>query len=300
MDNFCPLSRNAGFLMVIFLVSVFAIAGMNEIQAQRIPQEADLEPPLADLYPLEGEVVWLQGAIKRGNPAPYRNPDSPLAAYEQGILDETGQLWVVLDTPKGREIRYNPDLRGKMVKLLGWIYPDSRIFEVKEWQMGKHKVRIQEGYEAPPRVPFNPEQAETIESIPPVSLKPIDESLLNQDLWMQGEGLDIHSRNGKQPQDVGVSSESESIQKLLDDLNKGLNRVPQPATASGGLKSATGQILPVPADKAHLFPQAVPQPTPGRTLAPPLTNEQGQPLTRPEEFDAILQKELIQQIVPQK
>lgn len=284
----------------MLMVSGFAFACLTGAWAQRVPQESDLEPPLSDLYPLEGEVVWLQGAIQRGNPAPYRNPDTPLAAYEQGILDETGQIWVVLDTPRGREIRYNPDLRGKMVKLLGWIYPKSHLFEVKDWQIGKHKVRIQEEYEAPPKLPFKPEQAETIEAIPPISLKRIDEGLLNQDLWMQGEGLDVHSGNGAQLKDASATIETESIQKLLDDLNKGLNRLPGAATAPATLKSASGDLWSVPSGSVNPIQKVLPLPTPSRTLAPPLTNEQGQPLTRPEEFDAILQKELIQQIAPQK
>ena len=81
------------------------------------PTARDLEPPVQDLETLKGEIVWLQAVLLRGDPTPYRDPRMPLAAYEQGILDEEGKMWTILDTPKGRELRYNPDLRGQRIEV---------------------------------------------------------------------------------------------------------------------------------------------------------------------------------------
>lgn len=295
------LFRGICLLLLAFLLALPA-------PGQRPASSNDLQFPEQDLDAMEGEIVWLQGAILRGSPQKYRNPQGPLAAYEQGILDENGTLWTFLDTPEGRELRYNPDLRGKKMKIRGWFYPQSKIIEVKEWQAGKHKVRINEEYEPPEKLPFDPVHAETIESIPPIPLQPIEDSILKGDLWLQGEGYDLGLHSGGKIGAASPSLDTLQLKKLLDDLDKELGRRGiHPTTQE--VQSSPSPALPVvpfikPATSESLNPIVVPSPTevtvPKPPPGPPLLDEEGHPVTRPEDFDEALHRELIQQIVPQK
>ena len=293
--------------MMIFLL-LLSLSLVSPAPAQRPATSNDLKFPEQEIETMEGEIVWLQGAILGGNPQQYRNPQGPLAAYEQGILDENGALWTVLDTPEGRELRYNPDLRGKKMKIRGWFHPQSRIIEVKEWQAGKHKVRINEDYEPPERLPFDPVHAETIESIPPIPLQPIEENILKGDLWLQGEGYDLGLHSGGKLGPDSPTVDSLQLKKLLDELDKELGRrgIP-PATKE--IQTPPSRVLPMapivkPATGNSMIPIMVPSPTevtvPKPPPGPPLLDEEGHPVTRPEDFDEALHRELIQQIVPQK
>jgi hypothetical protein len=293
----------------ILLVAILSAAFLPASSAQRPPGSQDFKPPAQDLKDLEGEVVWLQGAILHGSPAPYRNPAGPLAAYEQGLLDEEGQLWTLLDTPRGRELRYNPDLRGKRIKVKGWLYPKSHIIEVQEWKSGKHKVRADEGYEAPERLPFNPLHAETIETIPPIQIETLDSSILKDDLWKMGEGYDLGIQLEGSSSPSSSLPETSQLKQMLDDLEQKAGeamrgKMNPPAQESGtNLQSATGTSIHSPEEprKATLPPPSQPpKESIKRPPSPPVLNEQGKPLTRPDEFDSALQKELIDQIAPQK
>jgi hypothetical protein len=280
--------------------------------AQRIPTEEDLQLPDQDLQEIQGEVVWLQGAIYRGSPQPYRDTGQPLAAYEQGILDETGQLWTILDTPKGRELRYNPDLRGKRINIKGWLHSRSRILDIKDWKTGKHQVRADEEYEPPPKLPFDPFKAETIESIPPIPLKQVDDEEISQDLWLMEEGYDLGvKRSPAKIKSGSPTAESKEIKRLLDTLDQNLKKQLLPPT-NETLKGSSPIAIPGATPTLNL-PSAIQEepalPSTGRKIGEvvlpppppaPLTDDQGQPLTNPEDFDKILQKELIQQIAPKK
>ncbi len=297
--------------MKIFIL-LFSLLLASSAPAQRAATSDDLQFPEQDVDIMEGEIVWLQGAILHGSPQPYRNPQGPLAAYEQGILNESGELWTFLDTPKGRELRYNPDLRGQRLKVRGWLHRQSKIIEVKEWRSGKHKVRNDDVYEPPPKLPFDPTKAETIESLPPLPLQPLEDSLLQGDLWLQGEGYDLGLQAPGKVGSASPSAESVQLKKLLDELDKELGKrgipqasaevkTPPPVTpkvapkAAPPVKSATGEAPAHPKMKTQSEP-AAPKPPPG----PPLIDEEGHPVTRPEDFDEALRRELIQEISPQK
>lgn len=299
--------------MKIYLALLFLLL-VSPALAQRTPDSDDLQFPEQDTEILEGEVVWLQGAILRGNPQAYRNPEGPLAAYEQGILDASGQLWTILDTPEGREMRYNPDLRGKRLKVRGWLHPQSKIVEVKEWRVGKHKVRVDEDYEPPKKLPFDPTKAETIESLPPLPLRQIEPKTLDEDLWMQGEGYDLGLKSGSKVGSASPTAQSMQLKKLLDELDKELGKRGIPAATpevtapssrspepSAPVKQATGESRISPQAPAHSNrPPRMEPPAPKRPPGPPLTDEEGNPVTRPEDFDEALRRELIQEITPKK
>lgn len=269
------------------------------VVAQRTPTSSDLKPPIEDLSEIEGEIVWLQGAILRGSPAPYRNPSGPLAAYEQGLLDDEGQLWTMLDNPEGRELRYNPDLRGKKVKIRGWFHAKSYILEVYQWFVGNHPVRADAGFEPPEKKPFNPSMAELIETIPPIPLEPIPGMVLKDDLWLLEEGLDLGIRQSGPPAPTAPTEEAERLKRLIEDIDAG----PEPLSDPSAIPEEPPLSMPAPRPEPQGFtpdvPVAPPPPRPTPVPAPPLLNDQGQPLTTPDEFDEALQRELIQQIKPE-
>lgn len=279
-------------------------------QPPRTPSAQDFAFPKQDTEEKEGEVVWLQGAILRGNPAPYRNPKEPLAAYENGLLDDQGELWTFLDTPKGRELRYNPDLRGKRVYVDGWIYAKSHILEVESWRVGKHKVRTIEEFEPPEKLPFDPNRAETIESIPPIPLQKIDDGSLLQDLWLLEEGYDTGIRENRAVGSATETNRAGGIDRLLDNLEKSLKlkssgsqagAAPQPPTQSAPESMENEKSAPSPSTGPPKEPSVEPgEQGPG---TPPTTqgaSPRQAPVSSPEEFDAVLQKELIDQISPGK
>ncbi len=285
-----------------WVLATLILANLAASQAQppRTPGAKDFAFPKQDLEETEGEVVWLQGAILRGNPAPYRNPREPLAAYENGLLDDQGELWTFLDTPKGRELRYSPDLRGKRVYVDGWIHPKSRLLEVESWRVGKHKVRTQEEFEPPEKLPFNPNRAETIESIPPIPLLKVEENSLLQDLWLLEEGYDTGIRANSGGGATSGTNPSDGIDRFLDDLQKNLN---PKSGGSANNQEPQPESTPTAAPPQTEKPTEVPPPkplseAPNETSAPPGPAPKGEPVNSPEEFDAALQKELIEQISP--
>lgn len=181
------------FGLALLAAASFLPAGWGQTSTSGYtPSEGDFEFPIQDLRELKGEIIWLQGGLKRGDVTPYRNPLVPLASYEQGLLDAEGNLWTFLDNPKGRELRYNKLLRGKSVAVKGWLYDRTQIVEVYSWSDAQsHPVRSDTGYPEPIKVPFNPYVAETIEPIPPVTPEFPADDLLGEDMWKIREGLEL-------------------------------------------------------------------------------------------------------------
>ena len=186
------------------------------------PTDQDFEFPLQDLDEIKGEIIWLQGGLKRGDPSPYQNPLVPLATYEQGLLDRDGKLWTFLDTPKGRELRYNKQLRGKVVVVKGWLYDKSQIIEVYSWKDSQsHPVRLDVEFPNPLRVPFEPEKAETIEPIPPVSPEVPGKDLIGEDMWKKREGLDLLHSEFDSPIPLPTpSQEGDRLRQFIQESQK--------------------------------------------------------------------------------
>ncbi len=185
------------------------------------PSDLDFELPLQDLDELEGEIIWLQGGLKRGDPSPYRNPRVPLAAYEQGLLDRDGSLWTFLDNPKGRELRYNKKLRGKGVSIKGWLYDKTQIIEVYSWEDSQsHPVRPDAAYPEPFKVPFQSEVAATIEPIPPVTPEIPGKEMIGEDMWKQKEGLELMDGQPEQALPLLESGENGDLLKRFLEANE--------------------------------------------------------------------------------
>ncbi|MCB9783960.1 MAG: hypothetical protein H6751_13425 [Candidatus Omnitrophica bacterium] len=187
------------------------------------PSAQDFEFPLQDLDEIKGEIIWLQGGLKRGDPTPYQNPLVPLAAYEQGLLDRDGNLWTFLDNPKGRELRYNKQLRGKEVTVKGWLYDKTQIVEVYSWRDSQaHPVRLDMEYPEPVKVPFEPDKAETIEPIPPVNPEVPGKGMIGEDMWKQKEGLDlIEGKEVAPPSLPDSGQEADLLKRFLDETGSG-------------------------------------------------------------------------------
>jgi hypothetical protein len=258
--------------------------------------EEDLKFPLKDLEEIPGEVVWIQGAVLRGDPRVYRNPHGPVAAYEQGLLDEEGMVWTFLDTPHGRELRYNPELRGQQVEIRGWAYPQTRIIEVHSWQdSNRHPVRVREDFPEPEKIPFDPTKAERIETIRPAAPSKISPDLLDRGMWEIQEGMRIDTTGEALPTPIPLSPGAEELNRLLEEDPPADREPPDqepPNVAPQPLPEALPPSLP---GQTNVTP---PPPPPGRGLPPSpqprILNPEGQPLASPEEFDAALQKALLE------
>lgn len=288
--------------VLVLLLSAASNLWAEPISTGTPPTARDLEPPRQDLETLEGEVVWLQAALLRGDPTPYRDPRMPLAAYEQGILDEEGRMWTILDTPKGRELRYNPDLRGQRIKVKGWLYPESKIINVQTWGDSQaHPVRVNESYPQPKKIPFDPSKAEPIETIKPVAPETLQPDLLDNSLWKIQEGTDLGRIGPATPtlqildtQDSARFHEILQESGLLPAPAEGIQKS-QESLGQGTSKEIREEISGIPL-QATSSPAVPKLPTPAPSLSPQtkILNEEGEPLARPEEFDEALQKSLFE------
>ena len=263
------------------------------------PVERDLEPPRQDLTTLEGEIVWVQATLLRGDPTPYRDPQIPLATYEQGILDDEGNLWTILDTPNGRELRYNPELRGQRVELEGWLYSDAKIINVKSWgDSQSHPVRVDEDYPEPERIPFDADKAERIESIKPTAPKSIRIDLMDKSLWRIQEGTDLGDTSGPPGVQVPESEGSGRFQEILQDeglLPSATEEIPEGEESSGdGLPDDPAAGSSSGGSASFQPPPKIPTPGQPTNLQSKILNERGEPLARPEEFDDALQESLFE------
>jgi len=286
----------------LFLTAALAFFPNAAFSSGRPAHSLDFKPPLKDMQSIEGELVWLQGALLSGNPAAYRNPSGPVAAYEQGLLDGEGQLWTFLDTPRGRELRYNPDLRGQSITVRGWQYAKSKILDIHDWSAAGHLVRIQDQYDLPDKIPWDPEGAERIESIAPIPLIRLDQKILGEDLWLTEEGEDLG---------LGAVETTAFDQASGGDLDLGqLVREWEESTKETGAEAGETPSVPThdPLTKRNLESTGEPMPAGSGTSkeeipisadrALPLSRGEGRPLTRPEDFYDDLQNELIDEISP--
>jgi hypothetical protein len=272
--------------------------------ARRVTDQ-DFKLPLQDLEELEGEVVWLQGALSKGDPIPYRNPIGPVAAYEQGLLDDNQELWTFLDNPKGRELRYNPDLRGQRIVVKGWQYEKSKILEVYSWEdRHSHPVRLNEEFPEPERIPFDPEKAESIEVRSPVRVMSVSRELTDRSLWETGEGTVLQI----DPNQVGPLLKSSTAEGQMDRL------LGAEVPASASPVAAPPAVEPSPSEPAapekpgnkdtedsvprpetprppERKPSPADRPSPIEPVQPSIG---GEPLTTPEEFDEALEESLIE------
>lgn len=288
------------FGVLVLLITATPIAWSQPGIGSYAPTARDLEPPIQDLETLEGEIVWLQAVLLRGDPTPYRDPRVPLAAYEQGILDEEGRMWTILDTPKGREIRYNPELRGQRIELAGWLFPESRIVNVHNWaDIHSHPVRLDENFPEPEKIPFDPSKANPIETIKPTAPILIEPDLLDNSLWKIQEGTDLGMTVPAAPPEAPLAAEgSGRFQEILQE--EGLLPTPtedsDPTAAEPEMEPFEMNIeSPSPFESGSTkapVPPAPPAPPTG--LQSKILNEQGEPLARPEEFDEALQRSLFE------
>jgi len=213
------------FSAIVFCLIGFSVRGaIAETETPGFsPTAEDFEFPLQDLEEMKGEVIWLQGGLKRGDPSPYQNPHLPLAAYEQGLLDREGNLWTFLDNPKGRELRYNKLLRGKVIEVKGWFYDRTQIIEVYSWKDSQsHPVRLDVNFPEPIKVPFESDKAETIEPIPPVNPEIPRKETIGEDMWKQKEGLELIDGDIEDSLPVPESTQdADLLQRFLEESELG-------------------------------------------------------------------------------
>ena len=290
-------------MILLGLAIPFAIRAQPGLGAGPVTEE-DFKLPLQDLEELEGEVVWLQGALTKGDPTPYRNPIGPVAAYEQGLLDDGKELWTFLDNPKGRELRYNPELRGQRIIVKGWKYPQSKILEVYTWEdKSRHPVRMDEEYPEPERIPFDRERAERITSIKPVEAARVSEKLIDKTNWELGEGKVLSLDPTVSSASLVPTLEAEQVRNLLhmDKLAPATEERILPATkemppnpqepvgAEKGVRAEGGGVAPSTSTPPS---RKIQEPLPPLELKP--KGQEGEPLVTPEEFDRALQRSLVE------
>ena len=291
-------------VVMAMLTSSASVWCQSGISPRRVTDQ-DFKLPLQDLEELEGEVVWLQGALSKGDPIPYRNPIGPVAAYEQGLLDDNQELWTFLDNPTGRELRYNPELRGQRIVVKGWQYEKSKILEVYSWEdRNSHPVRVNEEFPEPERVPFDPEKAESIEVRSPVRVKSVSSELVDKSLWETGEGTVLQIDPGGFLPSLQPRAGEGQMERLLGEEVPALA---PPVVTPPSEESAPSQPAPteIPVDESEdssqlspeTSPPAEPQPLPAdrpSTREPSQGSAGSDPLATPEELDEALEESLIE------